>query len=235
MSKIRLMSASTMAVAGVLASPAGATGYLFDSNGDTHTISFDGFGGTPVATIPGLTSQLQLTLTGGIGTNALTFAYLLTNTSTVGGVNSRVSGFAFSGDPNATGGSTNGEFANIRTSGGTYPNGIGNVEVCLTSSNACAGGGGGAAGAYLGDPAAGSFTLSYGSNVSALTLQDFYVRYQGLTALNGIGSATGREVVTPPVPEPSTWAMMLFGFGALGFAMRRRRQLAPAQRVRFAL
>ena len=234
MSKIRLMSASTMAVAVMLASPAEATEYLFDSNGDTHTISFDGFGGTPVATIPGLTSQLQLTLTGGIGTNALTFAYLLTNTSTVGGANSRVSGFAFSGDPNATGGSTNGEFANIRTTGGTYPNGIGNVEVCLTSSNACAGGGGGAAGAYLGDPAAGSFTLSYGSNVSALTLQDFYVRYQGLTGLNGIGSATGREVVTPPVPEPSTWAMMLFGFGALGFAMRRRRQVAPTQRVRFA-
>jgi len=235
MSKFRLMSASTMAVAVMLASPAGATEYLFDSNGDTHTISFDGFGGTPVTTIPGLTSQLQLTLTGGIGTNALTFAYLLTNTSTVGGANSRVSGFAFSGDPNATGGSTTGEFANIRTSGGTYPNGIGNVEVCLTSSNACAGGGGGAAGAYLGDPAAGSFTLSYGSNVSALTLQDFYVRYQGLSGLNGIGSATGREVVTPPVPEPSTWAMMLFGFGALGFAMRRRRQLAPEQRVRFAL
>ena len=96
-------------------------------------------------------------------------------------------------------------------------------------------GGVGAARAYLGDPATGSFTLTYGSNVSDLTLQDFYVRYQGLTGLNGIGSATGREVVTPPVPEPSTWAMMLFGFGALGFAMRRRRQLAPAQRVRFAL
>ena len=235
MSMIRLMSASTMAVSFMLASPAGATEYLFDSNGDGHTISFDGFGGTPVATIPGLTSQLQLTLTGGIGTNALTFTYLLTNTSTVGGANSRVSGFAFSGDPNATGGSTNGEFANIRANGGNYPNGIGNVEVCLTSSNACAGGGGGAAGAYLGDPAAGSFTLSYGSNVSALALQDFYVRYQGPTGLNGMGSATGREVVTPPVPEPSTWAMMLFGFGALGFAMRRRRQLAPAQRVLFAL
>ncbi len=32
------------------------------------------------------------------------------------------------------------------------------------------------------------------------------------------------------VPEPSTWAMMLLGFGAVGFAMRRRRQtgLAPS-------
>jgi hypothetical protein len=27
------------------------------------------------------------------------------------------------------------------------------------------------------------------------------------------------------VPEPSTWAMMLIGFGAVGFAMRRRRFL----------
>jgi hypothetical protein len=28
------------------------------------------------------------------------------------------------------------------------------------------------------------------------------------------------------VPEPSTWAMMLLGFGAAGFALRRRRQTA---------
>jgi len=30
------------------------------------------------------------------------------------------------------------------------------------------------------------------------------------------------------VPEPSTWAMMLIGFGAVGFAMRRRNRLATA-------
>lgn len=29
---------------------------------------------------------------------------------------------------------------------------------------------------------------------------------------------------TPAVPEPATWAMMLMGFGATGFAMRRRRR-----------
>jgi hypothetical protein len=28
------------------------------------------------------------------------------------------------------------------------------------------------------------------------------------------------------VPEPATWAMMLLGFGAAGFALRRRRQTA---------
>jgi hypothetical protein len=35
---------------------------------------------------------------------------------------------------------------------------------------------------------------------------------------------------TPAVPEPGTWAMMLLGFGAMGFALRRR----PAVAVRFA-
>lgn len=29
---------------------------------------------------------------------------------------------------------------------------------------------------------------------------------------------------TPPVPEPATWAMMLMGFGAAGYAIRRRRR-----------
>ena len=63
--------------------------------------------------------------------------------------------------------------------------------------------------------------MEYGDPVASLYLGDFWVRYQGLTGLGQVGSASGGD--TPPVPEPSTWAMMLFGFGALGFAMRRRR------------
>ena len=31
-----------------------------------------------------------------------------------------------------------------------------------------------------------------------------------------------RVTVNSPVPEPSTWAMLLFGFGVVGFALRRR-------------
>lgn len=37
---------------------------------------------------------------------------------------------------------------------------------------------------------------------------------------------------TAAVPEPATWAMMLLGFGAIGFGMRRRR--SDSVRVRFA-
>jgi len=32
-----------------------------------------------------------------------------------------------------------------------------------------------------------------------------------------------------PVPEPATWAMMLLGFGAMGFSLRRRRSPGFAQ------
>jgi hypothetical protein len=38
---------------------------------------------------------------------------------------------------------------------------------------------------------------------------------------------------TPSVPEPATWAMMLLGFGAVGFGMRRRNK--QQTRVRFAV
>ena len=42
--------------------------------------------------------------------------------------------------------------------------------------------------------------------------------------LFGVAIAGERTVAAPPpaVPEPATWAMMIFGFGAVGFGMRRR-------------
>ena len=56
--------------------------------------------------------------------------------------------------------------------------------------------------------------------------------------ING-GSADGLRQVriassesgVPPVPEPATWAMMLMGFGATGFAFRRRRQLRELAQI----
>ena len=43
----------------------------------------------------------------------------------------------------------------------------------------------------------------------------------------GLGSYGGNGTFVPSaaVPEPGTWTMMLIGFGAIGFAMRRRRRL----------
>lgn len=48
----------------------------------------------------------------------------------------------------------------------------------------------------------------------------------------GNGTLTISPVAAGAVPEPATWAMMLAGFGAIGFAMRRRSKVAT--RVRFA-
>ena len=36
------------------------------------------------------------------------------------------------------------------------------------------------------------------------------------------------------VPEPATWAMMLLGFGAIGFAMRRRKDTQGTRRIRLS-
>lgn len=44
------------------------------------------------------------------------------------------------------------------------------------------------------------------------------------------GSGTLSLASTAAVPEPSTWALMIVGFGAVGYAMRRRQKFA----VRFA-
>jgi hypothetical protein len=65
------------------------------------------------------------------------------------------------------------------------------------------------------------------TNISAVWLIDF-----GNTTTNIVTLADGRGVSNAQIfgtdgthlPEPSTWAMMLFGFGAIGVAMRRSRR-----------
>ena len=49
---------------------------------------------------------------------------------------------------------------------------------------------------------------------------------------DGPANATFTTDVSSPVPEPATWAMMTLGFGALGFAMRRKHKVAT--RINFA-
>ena len=50
--------------------------------------------------------------------------------------------------------------------------------------------------------------------------------------VDGDNSDTGAlegSITINAVPEPATWGMMLLGFGAVGFAMRRRRRPALVQ------
>ena len=52
-----------------------------------------------------------------------------------------------------------------------------------------------------------------------------------IQANNAAGFATAGGAVSPAVPEPATWAIMTLGFGAMGFAMRRKN---ANTRIRFA-
>lgn len=51
--------------------------------------------------------------------------------------------------------------------------------------------------------------------------------FNGFTAVNDQYNVDdlqfGTQAVNAAVPEPATWAMMLVGFGGIGFAMRRRK------------
>ncbi len=45
-------------------------------------------------------------------------------------------------------------------------------------------------------------------------------------AIDNLRFGVRGQVVTPGIPEPTTWAMMILGFGAIGGSLRRRRTLA---------
>jgi hypothetical protein len=65
------------------------------------------------------------------------------------------------------------------------------------------------------------------NNVTAFWLVDLgNTSTSTLTFANGAGSSNAQIFSTGDtrLPEPSTWAMMLFGFGAIGVSMRRSRR-----------
>lgn len=65
----------------------------------------------------------------------------------------------------------------------------------------------------------GFFRFDFGSYVSGITLN--------IPAVSDVVLYKTTNVPTTAVPEPATWATMLLGFGAIGFAARRRRKRAP--------
>jgi hypothetical protein len=73
------------------------------------------------------------------------------------------------------------------------------------------------------------------SNISAVWLIDLGAKTtHTITLLDGQGVSNAQIFATgqtPGVPEPSTWAMMLLGFGATGFAVRRSRRKALLSQI----
>lgn len=227
LNRMALTAAASVAALG-FAAPASAA-MQFNPNGSVTVSGNSGGsvvlnfnGNSEGVNYTGLTSSLTLTFVSAVN-GLYTFSYSLANTSTSPISSARLNAFGFNTDPNVVMNGASIIDGSILTSvkyNTNVPNGVGNVELCFTTNN-CAGGG--STGVNIGDAAAtGSFSLNFGNtNLETLTLSNFAVRYQALSV--GSGSGTG-QVVTTAVPEPGTWALMLVGFGAIGFAMRRRRQ-----------
>lgn len=197
--------------------------------GDSEIIDFNGI--VEGVVDPDLDADLVLALTA-INGNDFVFSYALTNNSSGDDLGSRLTSFGFNVDPDFADADVTGDFT--AWASGNVPGGLPDVEFCATSGeNNCSGGGGG--GVVVGDTFTGSLTLTFASVQTSIDLTDFYVRYQTLGA-DGEGSGVG---VGGPcvegdgdcgggggqeIPEPSTWALMILGFGSAGAMLRRNRR-----------
>lgn len=148
------------------------------------------------------------------------FSYDLENISSAPSQNSRIVGFGFNvSGPTFTVSNGAGSIFTGTTSGPQNFNGLGSRDICFYSGNNCNGGGnsgvtvGGAAGV-------GSFSLTFSTAQSNIVLSDFVARWQ---AAENNGSTSGMGTVVA-VPEASTWAMLLIGFGGIGASVRSRRR-----------
>lgn len=226
----KAFAAAILASAAFAASPALADAITFDSSaiGVDYTLNYDGFsGGT---TIDGLTGSTTFSLAS-ISGNTYTFNYSVANTSSAPITDSRISSFAFNTDPNISSATSTGAFS-YTTLNSSYPNAIGSVDVCFkdAATGSCAGGGSG--GLTIGQTGTGTFSLTFSQPISALTLSDFYIRYQSIAGAGNVTSASGSGTLSSTsggtqVPEPGMLGLMGMTLIA-GAAMQRRRQ----QRVR---
>ena len=224
-----ILAVAALGTFGLSAAPAMADAITLGASniGTNYTLNYDGF--SSGTTIGGLTGSTTFTLTG-ISGNDYTFNYSVANTSTAPITGSRISSFAFDTNPNITAASSTGAFS-YTTLNSTYPNGIGNVDVCFKDAmtGSCAGGGGG--GLTIGQTGTGAFTLSFSQPISSLTLSNFYVRYQSITGAGSVTSASGAGTLTgstttssggTSVPEPGMLGLM--SLGLIGTALLRRRR-----------
>jgi PEP-CTERM motif len=180
----------------------------------------------------GLTSSIKFTLNSVSGTT-WTFSALLDNTLSTAPVGARISSFGFNGNPEIIGATPiSGPFGKAILDG-KFPQtgGKTTIDFCLTDGSNCSGGASG--GVLNNTTATQEFALSFANNITSVIFNNFIVRYQSVIGSNlgtsGVGMGTNDGGFDPggdPVPEPSSWAMLIAGFGLIGAVARRRKAMA---------
>ena len=207
--------------------------------GANWTVTYDARpGNSNTVVTPGVTASINFTLVGLLNDNR-TWRVLaeVANTSTVGtaATGARLGAFSFDTDPNLASVRfvDKGDFNFIGT-GGNMTGGLNNVEFCIgVGSNNCSGGGNN--GIRVGEAGDTLFDLTFlGQAPTAIQFSNFFVRWQVLPSnpSSGVGRMTSITVDgnggPQGIPEPSSWAMLIAGFGLVGAVARRRKRAGAA-------
>lgn len=223
---MRSMALALAASAALIAVPANAA-VLVNSVGQTFQVGYNGQVGGSATNLISATQNFTLNSISA-DNKTYTFGYTLNNTSSV---DSRLRSFGFD-VLGATIASLSGSgLYSFTGTGQNFPEGVGSLDACFKATNngTCTGGQQGLA---SGSSETATFSLTFASATTSFSLDNFATRFQSINpTINGSSSGVGIGF-TPAVPETSTWAMMLIGFGLIGAIMRgapkRRRHLQAA-------
>jgi PEP-CTERM motif len=192
----------------------------------SFAFNFNGYSGNGAPSIAGLSSSIAFNFLGTSG-NRYNFSYALNNTSAAPINAARLTIFAFNANPNSVSVSVGaGNQFNVVASG-PQPNGLQPAEICFKDAGPAGNCAGANQGLAIGGTSNGTFSLNFASLPTALTLDGFTVRYQGIAsgALGISGGSASGLVITPvvSVPEPASWGLLIAGFGLVGGQIRRKR------------
>jgi hypothetical protein len=194
-----------------------------NDNGKIFTVNYIGKVKGSTTTLLGGTQTFTF-VNSTLGGTVFHFTYSLSNTS-INAARLRAFGFNVVSATNPNGVSQGGVFA-AGSLGANFPEGLQNRDVCVfavSKQGNCTGGPGGL---NSGQTGTGSFSLTFATGQSSITLDDFALRFASIEPeINGGDSGVGIPGV---VPEPATWGLMLFGFAMIGGAMRQRRKARAA-------